>query len=166
MNTSVRQRYTVITVNYSGYCDLIKDKTIKVLNTIKTLLNHSIDTKWQSGLLYTCQIEHITEDQAIPQPEVKPDNFKPLQARVIGVNDPLDRLRENKAKFEVGSLYDSGRGYKVEIVKRTAKTVTWKIKGLDLTETKKIHEIDISSESFYTSKDNSRSCYAKNKIIE
>lgn len=165
MNTSVRQRYTVITVNYSGYCDLIKDKTIKVLNTVRTLLENKINV-YAMPYIYTCQIEHITEDQAISQPEVKPDSFKPLQARVIGVNDPLDRLRQNKAKFEVGSLYDSGRGYKVEIVKRTAKTVTWKIKGLPLTETKKIHEIELGSESFYTSKDNSRSCYAKNKIIE
>jgi hypothetical protein len=156
MNTSTtRQRYTVITVNYSGYCELIKDKTIKVLNTVRTLLENKISV-YAMPYIYTCQIEKtsfkLKQDQ--PMTEYKPS----MTAKVISINDPLERLRQNRVKFEVGQLYDFGYNSSdirvvIEIVARTDKTITFKENGnRQILNRRKIQDTDLRYETFYPNK--------------
>lgn len=155
MNTSTtRQRYTVITVTERDYMELTADPGYVVLGyqTFEYIENNTITR------LFTVFIKRA--------PEVKPDNFKPLQARVIGVNDPLDRLRQNRVKFEVGQLYDFGYNkgdtrIKIEIVTRTDKTITYKHYGFKVLYRRKIQDTDPRYETFYPDKNSI--CSSRNK---
>lgn len=152
MNTSTaRQRYTVITVTERDYMELTADPGYAVLGyqTFEYVENNTVTR------LFTVFIKRVSE--------VKKNSYlKPLQAKVISVNDPLDKLKENKVKFEVGSFYDYG--FIIEIVKRSEKTITYRTPGQPGLTIRKIQDTDPRYETFYPDKNSI--CSSRNKVRE
>lgn len=167
MNTSTRQRYTVITLTADQVNELRQVGWQKTSN-VQALISHQYTEKHcyviygfyvNDQLFYTCILKEITgksEIKAAVKSTVKPAEVKPAE------------VNTNKIIFEVGQNYWYGYScgdtvVTIEIVKRTDKTVTFRDKHRNKLITRKINHYDLMAESIYPNK--SAVCSAKDKVI-